>query len=504
MQQPDTETSTHIAGPDTPERVQHRVQAVGASISTNSRIIPLITALLLLVIGGTCAAIVYLGVIAERSDLASHNPPQSGEQPRIEVLLRQRERNSDSHRTLSVFVAQDAIIYHAGVAVSEWKSIPSGSTLNIQPHVNAGFIISSRSLPNDLHWEGGHLRLIADRNNHPNVANGEDVEIGTEGDVFKALESLIVEARDGRSVFSINGRHYLGSLLIHWQNAQQLLAINQLGIESYLEGVLQAELNVTWPLEALKAQAVISRSYAYSKMLEGKRSIAGIPFDVRDSVADQDYQGTGNGGVKIDWAITSTRGQVLTHQSIPFAPYFHAASGGHLASIRTVFPNTRGSNGRTTLSSVMAGKEDPYYSQGVEALDKATSHGERTFRVSSGELRNLLRKNGGNVGWILRIAAEREPSGHITRVRLGWAGGEEVLSGAEFRTLVGPNRLRSTLWNIESPKQDEGTFVITSRGWGHGVGLSQVSMYAMTHIHGFQYPDVLHFFYDNSTIERLW
>ena len=504
MQQPGTDHHEQGAPSEARIKALHRNISAEDASHSSSPIVSCITALLLLAIGAICGVVVYSGVLAERRDLAAQSGQNPGEQPRIEVLLRQRERQSDSHPTLSVFVAQDAILYHAKVAVSEWETIPSGSTLNIQPHVSAGFIISSRSLPNDLHWEGGHLRLIADRNNHPNVASDDNEEIGSEGDVFKALDPLIVEARDGRSLFSLNGRHYLGSLLIHWQNAQNLLAINQLGIESYVEGVLQSELNVTWPLEALKAQAVISRSYAYSQLLTGGRNIKGIRFDVRDSVADQEYQGTGNGGVKIDWAVSSTRGQVITHQRIPFAPYFHAASGGHLASVRSVFPNARASNGQTSVRSAMAGKEDPYYAQGVQALDKIASHGERTFRISSGELRNLLRKDGGNVGWILRMAAEREPSGHITRVRLGWAGGEVAMSGAEFRTLVGPNRLRSTLWDIASPEQDEGTFVIKSQGWGHGVGLSQVSMYAMTHIHGFQYPEVLNFFYDNSVIEKLW
>ena len=102
------------------------------------------------------------------------------------------------------------------------------------------------------------------------------------------------------------------------------------------------------------------------------------------------------------------------------------------------------------------------------------------------------------------MAAERDLSGHISKVRLGWSGGETVMTGAQFRTLIGPNNLRSTLWTSSSPRQNEGTFLIETMGWGHGVGLSQVSMYAMTHLHGYQYPEVLQFFYANTAIEQLW
>lgn len=462
---------------------------------------PLLCALLLTTVLGWSGFSLVDGIVDQRDDL--RNPASQQEEPALRVLLRHRDRNSDSHGQITVFVAQDAILYQAATDLPQWVTIAGGSSLHILPNVDEGFIIASQALSEDLSWHGGHLRLIPDHHNQVATVIDNPAIQGQE-DIFRLLDPLTIDAADGRNVFAISGRSYRGSLEIHWHNARNLLAINHLGIEGYVKGVLQSELNVTWPLEALKAQAIASRSYAYSRHLAGGHQVGDIAFDVRDSVADQDYRGSGSGGVKIDWSVSSTRGQILASNGVPFTPYFHAASGGQLADISSVFPHARASNGTARLDQVMVAKADPFYAQGLKALGKQESHGRRVFSISSGELRNLLRERGEAVGWILRMAAERQASNHVSTVRLGWAGGESVMSGAAFRTLVGPNRLRSTLWDVESPRQEDGTFVITTQGWGHGVGLSQISMYAMAHLHGYHHRDILHFFYQQSTIERLW
>ena len=87
---------------------------------------------------------------------------------------------------------------------------------------------------------------------------------------------------------------------------------------------------------------------------------------------------------------------------------------------------------------------------------------------------------------------------------LGWRRSGDERCGISHPRWTKPSTLHPLDISNPLPKQDEGTFEIESQGWGHGVGLSQVSMYAMTHIHGFQYPDVFDFFYENSAIERLW
>ncbi|TVR47090.1 MAG: SpoIID/LytB domain-containing protein [Planctomycetota bacterium] len=444
------------------------------------------------------------GVLNERGLTASESRQRDGE-PGLRVLLRQRERNQDTHPQITIFVAQNAILSNPEASPPQWISVPSGSSLHILPNVESGFLITSRALPSDLSWSGRRIRLIPDRHNQRGALEAASSEPLAQEEIFRLLDSLPVEAADNRPVFGIGGRQYRGSLNLYWHSARSLVAINQIGIESYLEGVLQSELSVTWPLETLKAQAVASRSYAYTKIATGGSRLGTVPFHLRDTVADQEYRGTGAGGMKIDWAITSTRGEVLHSGNSPFAPFFHAASGGHLAAVDSVFPGSRSANGRHQLSQVMVAKADPFFATGLNALNKRESHGRRTITLSSGDLRNMLRERGEQAGWPMRVVAERLASGHITQVHIGWAGGEVSMSGAAFRQLVGPNRLRSTLWTPDSPhRNDDGNFIFTSTGWGHGVGMSQLSAYAMAHHYGYDYRSILDFFYEQSRIERLW
>ena len=126
-------------------------------------------------------------------------------------------------------------------------------------------------------------------------------------------------------------------LLVHWQNARNLLAINQLGIESYVEGVLQSELNVTWPLEALKAQAVISRSMDTTIFCAANAAwmafalMSVIRLPIR-SIKEPATVGEKSIGPQIHprKSAQTSRGGLCAIR--------HAASGGHLASINSVFP----------------------------------------------------------------------------------------------------------------------------------------------------------------------
>lgn len=447
---------------------------------------------------------VHSRVQLEHGGLAPDSNATSSDDPGVRVLLRNRHRDDDLHGQITVFVAQDALLYNAADPHQQWLAVSAGRTLHILPNVDQGFLITSRGFPEDLSWQGGPVRMVPDDHSTLDLlrrGNGaEDEQV----DVFELLQRHSIEARNQRAVFSIGGRRYRGSLDVAWVNARHLAAINSLPVESYLEGVLQSELSATWPLETLKAQAVASRTYAVAKMLGGGSSIGNSTFHVRDSVADQDYQGTGNGGSKIDWAISATRGQVLSVNERVFTPFFHASSGGQLASVQDVFPDAAASAHSQAVAQVMRAQEDPFCRQGVEALGRMDSHWRRELRLSSGELRNMLRQRDEQAGWPMRITVNRSSSGHIRTITLGWAGGEASMSGAAFRTMVGANRLRSTLWSSDSPDRDREYFIFTSYGWGHGVGMSQMSAYAMAHFHGYRYREILNFFYSDSVIQQAW
>jgi SpoIID/LytB domain protein len=102
------------------------------------------------------------------------------------------------------------------------------------------------------------------------------------------------------------------------------------------------------------------------------------------------------------------------------------------------------------------------------------------------------------------MTVERSPSGRIASVTLRWFGGSKTLTGHQFRMLIGPSKLRSLNWSPNSPVKDDNDFTITTYGWGHGVGMSQVSAYAMAAIHTMDYREILEKSYPGAELVRLW
>jgi stage II sporulation protein D len=142
--------------------------------------------------------------------------------------------------------------------------------------------------------------------------------------------------------------HYRGRLrVVHLSGGLEV--VNHLPLESYLRGVVPYESPNSWPIEALKAQAVAARSYAY-------REIGGSgSFDVYCTTASQMYGGsdlesTTTAATK---AVTATKGIVPTYQGTPIVAFFFSTSGGHTENIENVW---------TSAAAVpyLKGVPDPY------------------------------------------------------------------------------------------------------------------------------------------------
>ena len=156
----------------------------------------------------------------------------------------------------------------------------------------------------------------------------------------------------------------------------------------------------------------------------------------------------------------------------------------------------------------MAAKVDPWCLPGAEALGHLERYWQRKIRIEAAELREKL-----NAQWTEGISVEREHSSNrvqnvtLTMRLVGTQTRHLQMSGHQFRKLVGLQKLRSTRWSPDSPVApyvgESGVWIITSFGYGHGVGLSQVSAYAMANA-GHNAYSILQFFYDHAVIQRLW
>jgi peptidoglycan hydrolase-like amidase len=270
----------------------------------------------------------------------------------------------------------------------------------------------------------------------------------------------------------------------------------------------------SFPLEALKAQAIASRSYAYATAW--KAMSARQPWDLSDFHDDQEYRGDGLGGDFIVQAVRETSGQILVTPTLrkPFVPKFCASSGGFTETITAIDPTASDVTGQERLGSLMLRQADPFCARAAEALGYTSSHWEQRVVLLPEDLKKLLQqwfkdhRQNKTAGYItdIQILDRDEASLRVQKVVIAHTPLQRVeLTGHEFRMLVGPHLLRSTRWlKLETRKRvgehKINDWVITTCGWGHGMGLSQVSAWAMAK-EGFRHQRILQIFYPGAEIQ---
>ena len=139
-----------------------------------------------------------------------------------------------------------------------------------------------------------------------------------------------VRFRRGARVLELGGRPYRGQLVVRSSGAR-LSAVNHLGLEEYLYGVVPDEMPPSWPMEALKAQAVAARSYAVVS-----RRPSGV-FDLFSDTRSQVYGGVASEEARTNAAIDATAGQVVLFGGRVAYTFFHSTSGGRTAAIADVW-----------------------------------------------------------------------------------------------------------------------------------------------------------------------
>ena len=209
-------------------------------------------------------------------------------------------------------------------------------------------------------------------------------------------------------------RPYRGQLAVA-VTGQKLDAINVLGLEQYLQGVVAQEMPSAWPEEALKAQAVAARSYALA------RRVSGRAFDLYADVRSQVYGGIAGEHPRTTAAVQATKAEVLLWEGKPIDALFHSTSGGSTLGAAEVF-----------------GKPVPYL-VGVDDPHSALSpvHRWGPTPVAEATLRKGLKLRVP----VTSLALARASSGRVASVQVGTTTGTTKVSGATLRLAGG---LRST------------------------------------------------------------
>lgn len=240
-------------------------------------------------------------------------------------------------------------------------------------------------------------------------------------------------------------------------------------VEAYLYGVVGAEMPPTWPAEALKAQAVVARTYAAARRAAHPHGKDG--YDVCDEQHCQVYAGASREAASVRAAVDGTRGKILSFEGRPAQAFYASNCGGH---------------GRAAVE-VWGGKV-PYLEGYPEAEEvPSTAWDFRHWLMTSppAACRTSSFVPAAHHRWARVVdltgmdgltLLSRGAAGHVTGLRLEKGGGPQVLeSDGRIRRFLGKGPLRSSLFTIEVETRGgrPRRAYVFGGGWGHGVGLCQ-------------------------------
>ncbi len=329
------------------------------------------------------------------------------------------------------------------------------------------------------------------------------------------------------SVFSYKGHQYRGGVMIKRYSGSDLTVINYLDMNEYLYGVLPWEMSNSWPLEALKAQAVAARNFAISNY--GKYSHLG--FNLCNTQNSQAYVGYDYEGASCNRAVDETYGEILRWNGQIVSAFYHTNSGGYTENSENVWS-----------------MEVPYLKGVEDVFSIGESHYSWEIEYSEDSIYNIMRSAGYDVGKSIDMSiARRSENNHVLELLIESDKADVTLLKNTMRTIFGYDMLKSTLFDIRKDndlycinkglsiqripakgisvlsgdgkisktdfenchvlggsgeKENSGAngFVIEGRGWGHGLGMSQEGAKAMAE-EGYGYKDILSFYYTDTTIE---
>lgn len=300
------------------------------------------------------------------------------------------------------------------------------------------------------------------------------IQVGDE--IFESDKISIAPVYD--ATLYANRRKFRGAIQVINVKDKGLLVVNKVDLEDYVKGVLFHEVSHRWPLEALKAQAVATRTYALYRMQTTKDK----DFDVTNDIYSQVYGGQGSERYRTNLAVEATRNEILTFKGKIFPAFFHATCAGHTEDVGQVWKDDL---------APLKGVRCPY------CLNSPHYRWVKNFRSKT--VQEKLNANGHHLGLIKDIAIiSRNLSGRIKELRISTRDGVSVMiSGKDFRNIVGPNEIRSNDYEISMSGY---YFNLYGHGWGHGVGLCQWGAFGMAQKR-FKFDEILSFYYPGTKVE---
>lgn len=290
---------------------------------------------------------------------------------------------------------------------------------------------------------------------------------------------LPIRLRPRQEFIYVNSRPYRGEMHI-MDSKDGVLFVNEISVEWYVMGIIGREISTKWPFEAVKAQAVIARTYA----LYNRSKRRDEPYHLQGTVLGQVYGGALAEDAAAKKAVNDTRGMILTYNGEPALAAYHSNAGGQTDSSEDVWK-----------------KDYPYLTRVESIHDSEAPNFQWELSVPAEALKGLLNAAGHALAEpdVVMIDSTTR-AGRIKTLVIRDAGSREIrISGEDLRKILGYDKLKSTFFEAE---KQGGSFVFRGRGAGHGVGLSQWGAKGMADS-GYSYKEILKHYYPGTRLNAF-
>ena len=341
--------------------------------------------------------------------------------------------------------------------------------------------------------------------------------------------------RSAKSVTHYKGIQYYGDFQFERINGGDITVVNLVNIDDYVRGVIPYEMSPSWPLEALKAQAVAARSYAAS-ITNASHSRNG--FNVCTSECCQVYYGTGGATSHTNQAVDETAGLYAWYNNKPILAVFHSSDGGATENCENIWFESL---------PYLRGVTDPYEALVVDKINTFYPY-NWTKAYTGVQLQEILNAKGYQCTEIVDVAFKNTDTGNVYSVTFIDSNGKNwTISKDSLRITFGVKSLRFSLaddginytltdssvldsiqgvWvlsgtgelvqvstnpvyaitaegiaEVPGSKLSGRTFVFNGTGKGHNLGMSQWGAYAMANA-GYTYDQILKFYFTGIEIHE--
>ncbi|MDD2365206.1 MAG: SpoIID/LytB domain-containing protein [Desulfuromonadaceae bacterium] len=315
---------------------------------------------------------------------------------------------------------------------------------------------------------------------------GTPVVISLPASIKPFKDSLQVEGKQFKKLYFsasksvyVNNKPYRGLAEVSVTDGG-ILVVNQLPLEEYLVGLINCEISSAWPIEAVKAQAIIARTYALNR----KMARIASPYHLESSVIDQVYEGSLIEDSRAQRAVFETSGIVLTYNYEIIQAFYHSSCGGRTESCENIwgmsFPYLKGVSCQYCLTSPTATVWE--------------------YKLSLKELEERLKTAGYKISGLYDIKTGSQNSeGRLKDVSILASKGSLAITGEQFRKAIGYGFIKSTRFTLKNMKNE---ISFTGSGNGHGVGLCQWGAKQRA-LDGFVSAEILSYYYPGTELKKL-